>query len=266
MVLLAVSSLTFDGFKNNNFINTFKMASKVGFERVEFNCWYAETLTPLKMDYLRAECVRANIQPVALHVSAFGGNSEESLAMNTAHKIRAIEAAGELGCSRVVASAMADTMGNAENIKRELDILATVAEDKKVKICVENHCNSLMANIEDYRNIFKDIDSGYIGICLDGGHLEAEGVGILEFILEFSARINHVHLKENRVMGEKSFCKFGEGITDNAAMVQELKERGYTGFMSVELSPEIETAKEFSYAEFRRPLELFKKYEVEGEI
>ncbi len=201
MLLLAASSLSFDGFENNNFQCVFNDAGRLGYERIEFNCWYAESLTPGRIREMRRRCEGTGLQPVALHVSAFGGSTSEQLSWNTAHKLRAIEAAVELGCRRVVASGMhiedrdgerTDTNALLDDLLRELYNLAPYAEEADVLLCLENHCSNVLAGQQAYHYLFDRIDSDHVGICLDGGHLEAAGESIGEFIEAFAPRINHL--------------------------------------------------------------------------
>lgn len=263
MLLLAVSSLTFEGFEDTDYENLFLNAARLGYERVEFNCWHAKDLQPVQIRRLKRRCEESGLLPAALHVSGFGGSSPELLSLNTAHKIRAIEAAAELGCRRVVASAM-DSCIQLDEIAGELECLIQTAEAADVLLCLENHCHTILAGERDYAWLLERADSGQIGICLDGGHLEAHGEEISGFVERFSGKINHIHLKENRIFGKKSFCRFGHGGTDNAAMLRQLAAKGYSGYMSAELSPEIGedgNAAPFTDADRRKPLEMFKGME-----
>ena len=112
--------------------------------------------------------------------------------------------------------------------------------------------------------IFERVNSEYIGICVDTGHFDAERVDPLVFALRFSKHIKHIHLKENRVFGQKTFCRFGEGTTNHAAVIEALIERGYSGYMSVELSPEVsETGdtRPFTMEDRAKAVALFSQYE-----
>lgn len=263
MIRLAVSSLTFEGFKNSQFESLFENAAKMGYKYVEFNCWYPNMLVPENIRRLRRCCENSGLIPAALHVSGFGGNTNEILTLNTMHKLYAIGAAVELGCRRVVGSAM-DSCLHLDELVKETELLAKEAENADVLVCLENHCKNILAVSGDYEYIFRRMDSTHIGICLDGGHLEAAGEKIESFIEKLDYKINHIHLKENRFFGKKSFCRFGQGTTDNEAMVNEMYKRGYSGYMSVELSPEIGENgdfKPFTYEDRKRPLEMFKKLE-----
>ncbi|MDD3415613.1 MAG: sugar phosphate isomerase/epimerase [Lachnospiraceae bacterium] len=238
MIQLAVSSLTYEGFKDTYYDTLFSNMVEDGYRNVEFNCWYAGSLSPEKIRYMKQQCTDRGIKPIALHVSGFGGHSSEILTFSTAHKMRAIEAALVLGCNRVVASAV-DDCESLDEIIRQLECIEKIACDYQVYISLENHCRNKLAVSEDYKYIFDRINSPYFGVCLDGGHLEAAGERIDTFIEKLFSKINHLHLKENSVFGEKTFCKFGEGTTDNIEMIRSMAKRGYQGYMSVELSPEI---------------------------
>lgn len=267
MLKMAVSSLTFDGFGDNDFRKTFAFAKKAGYQRVEFNCWYPQLLTPEYIRNLKRRCEEADLRPISLHVTAFGGSTNDLLTTNVCHKIRAIEAAVELGCRRVVASCMEkDVTECIDSVIAELKIIVPVAEKADVLICLENHCNNILENTEDYQRIFHEIQSDYLGICIDTGHFDAAGVNMESFINQFSKKINHIHLKENRGFGVKKFCRFGEGTTDNIKVIQQLLEKGYMGYMSVELSPEIgETGESIAFGmnEWKKPIMLFSQFETE---
>lgn len=263
MLELAVSSLTYEGFADTQYGNLFAKAFREGYRNVEFNCWHAASLTPDRMRYLRKRCADAGLRPVALHVAAFGGNSSEEIAWNAAHKLRAIEAALELGCRRVVAS-VSEKAGSLDGVVEELAQIEPLARKEQVLICLENHCSNPLAVSADYQVIFDRIDSPQIGIALDGGHLEAAGEEITSFIRLLGDRINHLHLKENRYFGRKSFCRFGSGGTDNGRMISLMLQRGFSGYMSVELSPEIGESGEsiaFGSEDRSRPVEMFSRYE-----
>ncbi len=265
MLKMAVSSLTFDGFGDNDFVQTFALAGKAGYKRVEFNCWYPETLTPSKMRELKRRCEIADLVPVSLHVTSFGGGNRDLLTANVCHKIRAIEAAVELGCRRVVASGMErNTAGGIEAVKEELKTLAPVAKEADVLLCLENHCSNILENEDDYNLIFKEIKSNHIGICIDTGHFDASGVDLDSIIDRFSDKINHIHLKENNGYGIKNFCRFGEGTTDNVKVIKRLLDKGFSGYMSVEISPEIGESGEstaFDMSDWKKPLTLFSEFE-----
>ncbi|MFW5826375.1 MAG: sugar phosphate isomerase/epimerase family protein [bacterium] len=81
--------------------------------------------------------------------------------------------------------------------------LAARCREAGILVALENHVGNNLENLDDYRRIFDEVDSPSLGICMDTGHFEAAGVSLDELIDEFSSRINHIHLKENRGFGAK---------------------------------------------------------------
>jgi sugar phosphate isomerase/epimerase len=265
MVVLAASSLSFDGFADSDFENTFAQAREAGYRHIEFNCWYARTLSPENIARLKARCQQHGLTPIALHVGSFGGGSRDELCMNYCHKLRAILAATELGCTRVVASGAArGTEGGLQAVAEELALLLPYAQAHGVTLLLENHCQNVLANEQDYAYVFERIRSPHVGICLDTGHFDAEGVDPAAFARRFAPQVKHIHLKENRMFGQKTFCRFGEGTTDHTAVIEALLAIGYSGYMSVELSPEIGEngdLRPFTLADRAKAVSLFSGFE-----
>jgi sugar phosphate isomerase/epimerase len=138
-----------------------------------------------------------------------------------------------------------------------------VAEEMDILICLENHKDNTIESIEDYRRIFDAVDSRNLGICIDTGHFDASGVDMDELIDEFSARVNHIHLKENRGKGTKQFTRFTEGTTDNHHIIRRMVSLGYSGYLTIELSPEIgeHDGRPFTRADIELPYRMFSPYE-----
>jgi len=146
---------------------------------------------------------------------------------------------------------------------RSLKNLVPVAQELDVLISLENHVGNNIENIDDYRRIFDVIDSRQVGICIDTGHFDAAGVDMDRLIDEFSARVNHLHLKENNGTGRKMFTRFKEGTTDNHHIIERMISLGYSGYMTVELSPESGAAdgRPFTMEDLRLPYKMFSVYE-----
>jgi len=267
MIRLAAASLSFDGFGDNNFVKTFELAPQIGYKYIEFNCWYPSTLTPAKMCDLNERMSKTGLKAAAIHVGSFGGANRDDLAKDVCHKIRAMQCAKELGCRRISASGYdRGGAGGIEGIIESLKELAPIAEEMDVLICLENHAKNNLENIDDYRRIMDAIPSQHVGINIDTGHFDAAGVDMMRLIDEMGDRVNHIHVKENKFFGKKEFTRFGEGITDNYAVIEAMIERGYEGFLTVELSPEIgeHDGRPFTMDDIKKPYALFSKYVTDG--
>jgi sugar phosphate isomerase/epimerase len=156
--------------------------------------------------------------------------------------------------------------GGLETITTVLKELMPAAEELGVLVSLENHVGNNLENLDDYRRIFDVVDSPALGICMDTGHFEAASVSLDDLIDEFARKINHIHLKENRGFGVKEFVRFGDGTTDNVRAVDRMIESGYTGYLVVEVSPEIGATdgRPFTIEDLQRPYAMFARFEEES--
>lgn len=261
MIRLACATLSIEGFGETNFEKTFDLAPKIGYKFIEFNCWYPSSLTPAAIRSLRQRCLEHELTPIAIHLNGgFGGD----LVRDFCHKVQAMQAIKALGGSMIVSSGFErGKEGGIQSVIKSLKNLIPVAAEIGVQISLENHVGNNIENADDYRRIFDAIDSKQIGICIDTGHFDAAGVDIIALIDEFTPHVNHIHLKENRGIGKKRFTRFMEGTTDNKSIIEKMISFGYSGYMTVELSPEIgETdGRPFELEDLRLPYKMFSKYE-----
>lgn len=271
MIGLACATLSCDGFGDNDFVESFRIMPRVGFRFVEFNCWYPRTITMVKMRDLVGRCRETGLTPIAIHGNGFGGENASDLTRDVAHKIQMMLAARELGCRRIVATgATRGTGGGLAGIITVLREIVAVAEEQDVLICLENHANNNLEKIDDYQHIFDSVDSSHLGICLDTGHFDAASVDIDRLIDRLGTKINHIHVKENLGRGSQNFVRFGQGTTDNHHVVKRMIAGGYTGYITVELSPQKDTStipEDLSFARAMfAPYEHASPGEAEGSV
>ncbi len=261
MIKLACATLSCDGFGDTDFVESFRLLPKIGFQYVEFNCWYPRTITPTKMRELARRCAESGLIPASIHGNNFGGGDRNSLTKDVAHKIRLIEAARELGVTRVGATGYArGTEGGLDAIITVLREIAPAAEEFGVEIGLENHANNNLENTADYVQIFEAINSPNVGIWFDTGHFDAASVDMDDFIDRLHTRINHIHVKENQGKGKAAFTRFGQGTTDNHHVIRRMLEKGFSGFIVVELSPQEDTTTIFDDLLVAR--RMFEQYET----
>jgi sugar phosphate isomerase/epimerase len=258
---LACATLSVEGFGETNFDKTFQVLPAIGYRHVEFNCWYPSALSPGMIRSLAERCGRTGLQPAAIHLnSGIGGEPVKDFS----HKLWAMEAVRRLGARRIVSSGLARDAGDGlGGLIKSLLALAPAAEDMDVLICLENHKDNVIETIEDYRRIFDAVPSAHVGLCIDTGHFDASGVDMDALLNEFAPRVNHIHLKENKGKGLKQFTRFREGTTDNHRVIRRMSSLGYSGYLTVELSPEIgETGgRPFTTEDIALPYEMFSPYE-----
>lgn len=262
MIRLSVSSLSADGFADNDFVGTFEVFPRLGFRYVELNLWHPSNLTPAKIADIGQRCLRAGLRASAVYSSGFGGN----MVKDVAHKIRMMEAARELGCRRIVACGEQRGDPSAlDGLIRVLKELVPAAEEMDMLVCLENHADNVLENVDDYQRIVDAVPCERVGICVDTGHFEAAGVDLNDLIDRLGRRVVHIHVKDNKEFGTKRFSRFGEGTVDNHNVIRRLLALGYEGYINIELSPEIEGATGPLEAEdLLVPKRMFEVYAAEA--
>lgn len=238
MLHLACATLSAEGFQDSGYEKTFSMIPAAGYRYIEFNMWFGTSLLPSMVESIRERLEKHDLKAASVFVVNLGADGTR-LDVDVGHKIRGLEAAEALGCERLVLGA-AGKGGRAslEALIAALKLIAPVALDRGIKLCLENHAGCLLEGIEDYAQVLEAIPQENVGICIDTGHFDAAGVSMTELIDRFGERVNHLHVKENRVFGKKDFCRFGEGTTDNHEVIRQLQSIGYEGFITVEQSPQ----------------------------
>jgi sugar phosphate isomerase/epimerase len=219
-------------------------------------------LSPAMLRFLKQACGEAGLIPASIHVSSIGGEHVKDFS----HKVWAMECARFLGAERIVFTGTKRRPEGLDEAIATLKALVPVAEEMGMLICLENHKDNTFETIEDYRRVFDAISSKQVGICIDTGHFDASDVNMDALIDEFAPRVNHIHLKENKGKGQKLFTRFGEGTTDNHHVIRRMQSLGYSGYLAVELSPEIGEGgdiRPFNLEDLALPYRLFSVYESE---
>jgi len=260
MIKLACATLSAEGFEYRDFHRTFEMLPAAGFRHVEFNLWFPETMLPSKVRDLCQRCHAAGLAPVAVHGNGFDLSGEAGLTRDLAHKIRLLEIACELGCDVVSISGVRRGKGGGlDGVIAVLRNLAPAAEELGVRVALENHADNNIENLADYEAILGAIDSPAVGVCIDTGHFDAADVDIGELIDRVGDRVNHIHVKENRGRGKVAFTRFGEGTTDNHHVIRRMIDRGFSGCITCELSPQDRPS---TVEDLRTAYEMFRQYET----
>ena len=209
-------------------------AAKVGFECVELCCWpkgkaarrYAgvthldlEGLTPEKMAHYRDY---AKQYGVAISSLAYYPNpldpDREAASVAVEHIKKLVEVSAAMGVGMVTTFVGRDKSKtveeNLELFKETWTPIVKLAEEKKVKIAIEN-CpmlftadewpggNNLASTPDIWRRMFSLIPSKNFGLNYDPSHLYLIGASATKPLYEFKNRIFHVHFKDIRIYQEK---------------------------------------------------------------
>lgn len=260
MTYLACATVSSEGFKDSGYTRTFDLVPKAGFRFIEFNLWFGNAVTDGSIESLKSRCEETGMQTAAVYGRGLGIVGPGQQDVDVAHKIHMMHIAERLGCARVVTGGVPGR--DAEAFRSAVDVLnliAPMAEDRGLSICLENHAGFTLESIEDYESLFSDVPSPAVGLCIDTGHFEAAGIRLDDVVDRLWKRTNHIHVKENKGFGVKDFRRFGEGTTDNVGLVQNMVDRGYEGFITVEISPQKDRASNLE--DLRTAYKLFDRFD-----
>lgn len=235
-VELAIATICTDGFGNRHHEPAFRLIPQLGIRHVEFNVWYPDVITPHYFSALKERCARANLRPICVQGSSFGGEGASGVLKDVGHKLALMYGARALGCRRVKCTGAArGTQGGLKAVIEVCRELAPAARELGQILLLENHAKNVLENIADYEEIFAAIDSPHVGMCCDLAHFWGAGIDPIEVIERFGPRILHVDLKDNRARGGgHAVVPYGEGITDFPAILERLQAKQYRGYLLIE--------------------------------
>jgi sugar phosphate isomerase/epimerase len=96
-------------------------------------------------------------------------------------------------------------------------------------------------------------------MCLDMGHFDGASGDNFEVIKRFYKKINHVDIKDVVAFDTYKSVPYGSGVTKGEQIVQELIDRGYSGYLVIEQAPP--RAGLELVPEMRRIKNIFDQYE-----
>lgn len=129
-------------------------------------------------------------------------------------------------------------------------IAAGIKEKLGMRTVFHHHCAGYVETPEEIDTLLSLTQPDLLGLCLDMGHYAFGGGDPLSALKKYYDRIWHVHFKDyDPNVGEISrkegydyfqsvskgvFCELGKGAVDFNAIADELKKRGYEGWIVVE--------------------------------
>jgi len=115
--------------------------------------------------------------------------------------------------------------------------LVRYGEQRGVVIAIEPHVGSMLDTPARVLELLDAIDSPYLKLNFDISHFNVMGIPIAESVGALAAHTVHTHVKDERgVVPDYQFLIPGEGEFDYVAYLQAMREHGYTGFITAEIS------------------------------
>jgi 3-oxoisoapionate decarboxylase len=159
---------------------------------------------------------------------------------------------GNLDCAQAIGASVMRVVGSSRKFRREphgpqldglarmLDKAARLAEDRGIRLAIENHIDFTSKEI---LSLIERVGSPYLGVNFDTGNF----VRLLDDPSKAMAKLAKycyaTHIKDLKIQKGVpadewyffSSTPVGEGIIDNQGLVTQLASAGYRGFLAVEI-------------------------------
>ena len=129
-------------------------------------------------------------------------------------------------------------------------IAAAVRDETGLRTVFHHHCAGFVETPDEIDALMQRTDPSLVGLCLDSGHATYGGGSPIELLSRHRARTWHVHFKDcepqiaERARRERLdyqealrrglFCELGRGSVDFPALLRDLQDTGYDGWIVVE--------------------------------
>ena len=209
------------------------------------------------------ECNGIQIPSISAYTtfSKLWNREQHDSEVNQAKKL--LDAAHQLNCPLIrtfaghVASRNASPEQWSETVT-EFQKFAETADLYNVDIAIEIHYDSFADTVESIQKLVKDINHPRVKLIYDAANLYVDQEDPIQVLDTVYSHISHVHLKNYKYNLQERYLNtpaaIFDGDVDNVAIIEELKKRHYSGFVSLEYF-----GKEgFPY--LRKSLEQWKQY------
>jgi sugar phosphate isomerase/epimerase len=115
-----------------------------------------------------------------------------------------------------------------------------LAEKLQVKLLIEPEPGLLIETFGQYLQFVTRINSPWVKLNFDVGHAYCVGEDPQNWIEQMSPHTEHYHLEDIAATRKHAHLIPGRGAIDFAATLAEIRDSGYTGWLTVELYPYID--------------------------
>jgi len=125
-----------------------------------------------------------------------------------------------------------------------IEAVVPVAEALGVRILVEPEPGLMIENTREFKEFIKEIRTKAVGINFDIGHFFCAGEDPRAALEELFEWVGHMHLEDIAASREHRHLILGHGAIDLIDVFQAIASLGYSGDVSLELYPYVDTPEE----------------------
>jgi len=257
------------GYSTNAFVKfslleSIEKIAKLGFKGVEIMGdrphLYPPDFGPDKIAELKAALEKhqlkiTNINSFTLfavgdtYLPSFIEPDKERRDIRVRHTKESLAVAKELGCDNISIPPGGplegmDWSAGAALFREGLEQVIPDAEATGVKLLIEPEPELFIENSAEYKRFIKDFQSPALGLNFDIGHFYCVGEDPAAAFEDLYEWVGHVHLEDIADTRVHNHLIPGLGVIDYPAVFEAMKRLGYTGDISLELYPYVDTPDE----------------------
>jgi len=229
-----------------SFAKALPLIRQAGFEAVSFGAWSQghDYATPKGRSVIQALLADNSLTIDSIHAPFPEGDQlfsvDEAKRMESVRQCQmALDAAAELD-GRIVVIHLIQPYGipagevrrkMIEQGRRSVDVLATYASDRGVKLALENGQKREYDQVLE--NLLTEFDYPHVGLCYDSGHENVQGT-CFRLLEEFGHRLLTVHIHDNK--GADTHQLPYEGTIDWERFREVIDAVGYSGNLLLEVN------------------------------
>jgi sugar phosphate isomerase/epimerase len=239
------------------------MVRDAGYAGIEFVSAPGLSLDAQRVDQGERRRIRGLLDAAALALPSIAahGNLLEADAEKRAGQLARIESAiglaadlaGQDGPPCVVTMAYgrpAQYEQVRETVAENFRALARTAGQSGVVIALEPHVGQAFDLPEKVLWLLERVDSPHFRLNFDNSHFEVMGRDLGDYVPVLAPYAVHTHVKDQRgVAPGYEFLVPGEGDFDYARYLTAMEHVGYPGFITVEISKQVQTRADYDPAE-----------------
>ena len=203
-----------------------------------------------KVDELLEAIDKYDVKAYSLHAPFFGLDvsaiDEDARRRSLEKVLRSLEIAERLGCSCFIVHPSSKSYRRKEDYeKAKLMLLKSLKEIEKassghgVLVSLENMLAPregfrVGTSVAELKEAVKNLHCEEVGICLDTGHANYNGLEVAEEVREAGDLLAALHINDNDGSRDQHLVP-GEGTIDWHSFLEALKDTGYDGLLMFEI-------------------------------
>ncbi|HEV2125767.1 MAG TPA: sugar phosphate isomerase/epimerase [Chloroflexota bacterium] len=232
-----------------------QIVREAGYRGIELVSAEGASLDAVTLDEVGRRGLRKLVQDSGLAVTAVDGHANliepdpTRRAANVRRVQAAIDLASELGgpdgapCVVCMAYGKPETYEEGrESVAQRFSELVAYAAEREVVVALEPHVGQAFDLPEKVAWLMERVNSPHFRLNLDNSHFEVMGRDMDEYVPLLAPYAVHTHVKDQRGRyPEYAFLIPGEGEFDYARYLSALQRAGYQGYVTVEISAQVQT-------------------------